>query len=198
MPEPAAGDGRGWRTIDELARLVGAYCWLEQRIFEVTGAWATVPGPVDEETAELRVWSAATSRRHGVLAGRWADRLPVRAGVDPTALVTAPTGPEGLAGAFEDLAAAREPVTGVSALVETVLPWVGGVYGSDLAIATPVSEGSVIEVLVEARRAGWAEIQGGRALLGRYSEAGQPSRHLGEGFERAFAPPGVSPAVRPG
>lgn len=198
MPDPAAGEGGAWRTIDELAALVGAYTWLEHRIFEVTGAWATGAGPVDEDVAELRVWSAATSRRHGALAGQWAERLPVRAGVEPAALVTVPAEPEGLAGAFEELAAAKELAVGVSALVETVLPWVGGVYGRHLAVATPVSEASVMEVLVEARREGSAEILGGRTLLGRLPKAAKPPRHLGEVFKRAFAPKGVSPAVRPG
>jgi hypothetical protein len=113
-------------------------------------------------------------------------------------LVTVPAEPEGLAEAFEDLGATKELVVGVWALVETVLPWVGGVYGSHLAVATPVSEASVMEVLVEGRREGWGEIQGGRALLGRLAEAGKPSRHLGAVFKRAFTPKGVSPAVRPG
>jgi len=198
VPEPAAGEERGWRTIEELAALVGAYCWLEDRIFEVSVAWATAPGEGDEDVAELRVWSASTSRRHGGLATRWADRLPVRAGAESAALVTAPQTPQGLPEAFEELAATKELGVGVAALVETVLPWVGGVYRTHLAVATPVSEASVMEVLVEARRDGSAEIRGGRSLLRRLPEAGNPRRHLGEGFKRAFAPKGVSPAVRPG
>ena len=52
--------------------------------------------------------------------------------------------------------------------------------------------------LVEARREGQAEIRGGRSLLDRLPESGKPSGHLGEAFKRAFAPKGVSPAVRPG
>ncbi len=193
-----AGDGRGWRTIDELAALVGGYCWLENRIFEVVGAWATGRGAADEQDAELRVWAAATSRRHGALVGAWAERLPVRSGVEAAALVMPPAGPEGVAEAFEELGSTNALGVGVSALVETVLPWVGGVYGSHLASATPVSEASVMEVLVEARRRGSAESRSGRALLGRLPEAGTPSRHVGEAFKRAFAPERVSPAVRPG
>jgi hypothetical protein len=198
VSEPAHDDARGWRTIDELAALVGAYCWLEHRIFEVTGAWATGAGTVDLEVAELRVWSAATSRRHGALAGRLAECLPVRAGVESIALVAAPAGPKGLAGAFEELAAAKELADGVSAMVETVLPWVGGVYGYHLAAATPVSEAPVMEVLAQARREGSAEIQGGRALLERSRVTGKPSRHLSEVFKRAFRPNRVTPAVWPG
>jgi len=117
VPETAAGEARGWRTIDELGALVGAYCWLEHRIFEVTGAWAT--GPIDEG-AELRV------------------------------------------------------------------------------AAIPVAEASIMEVLVEARREGLAEIRGGRALLGRSPRAGTPSRHLAEVFKRSFTPERVTPAARPG
>ncbi len=195
MPETATGEARDWRTIDELGALVGAYCWLEHRIFEVTGAWAA--GPVNGH-AELRVWSAAISRRHGALAARWAECLPVRAGIDPAALVTAPAGPKGLAEAFVELGATTGSGGGVCALVETVLPWVGGVYGSHLAVATPVTEGSVMEVLVEARRGGSADIRGGQALLGRSPGAGKPSRHLAEVFKRSFTPERVTPAVRPG
>jgi hypothetical protein len=195
VPEPAGAGGDSWRTIDELAALVGAYCWIEQRIFEVTGAWATGPGPVEGDAAELRVWSAATSRRHGTLAGRWAERLPSRAGVEPASLVTAPAAPKGLAEAFGELGATTELAMGVAALVETVLPWVGGVYSAHLAVAAPVSEATVMEVLVGARREASAEIRGGRTLLGRIPEARTPSGHLGEAVKRAFAVPDVSPAV---
>ena len=198
MSEPSRADGRSWRSIEDLAGLVGAYCWIEQRIFEVTGRWATAPEPAEDGSAALRVWSAATSRRHGALAGRWADRLPVRAGVDQGALVVAPAAPEGLAEAFEQLGATRELTGGVSALVETVLPWVGGLYGAHLGCATPAAEGSVMEVLVEARREGAAEIRSGRSTLEGLGEAGKPSRHLAEPVKRAFAPRGITPAVRPG
>jgi hypothetical protein len=198
VAEPSSGAAVAWRTIEELAGVVGAYCWLEHRLFEVTGAWASAPETADGPTgAELAVWSAAASRRHGALARRWAERLPVRAGVDPGALVAAPERPAGLAAGFEELATTKELAVGVGALVETVLPWVGGVYSAHLATATPVSEASVMEVLVEARREGSAEVRGGRSLLERLAEAGQPTRHLGKTFERTFAPKVVFPAVRP-
>ena len=196
MPEPEAGeDGNAWQTIDELAGVVGAYCWFERRLFEVAGTWASEPGPDDAGEAELRVWCAALARRHGDLAGRWAARLPVRAGVDGGALISAPQRPDGLAEALDELAATKERAVGVAGLVETVLPWVGGVYSAHLAAASPVREGSVMEVLVEARREGSAEIQGGQSLLQRLSEVGKPSRHLGTMFERAFVGARVFPAV---
>ncbi len=183
-----------WRRIDELAGLVGAYCWVEHRIFELAGAWATgFAGGDGERAAELRVWCAAASRRHGALAARWAERLPVRAGVDPGELVRAPAGP--LAGALEALAGGSGGPDHVGALVTTVLPRVGGVYGAHLGSASPVSEGSVLEVLVEARRVLAGEIRGGRALVEGLPGVAEQGARLGEGIERAFDATRVFPAV---
>jgi hypothetical protein len=185
-----------WRRIDELAELVGVYCWVERRIFELSGAWAAGPRALEDPSArgELRVWCAAASRRHGELAARWAERLPVRAGVDRVELVRPPPGP--LAGALEALATEPDGMVHFGALVETVLPRLQGVYEAHLHAGSPVSEGSVLEVLVEARRELAGEIRGGRALLGPpgSSEAGQ---RLRQEIERAFDATGVFPAVRP-
>ncbi len=185
----------GWRAIDELAGLVGHYCWLEQQIFEVTGGWAAGPGPTGGPEAELRVFWAAASRRHGALAVRWAERLPVRAGVDAAGLVAAPAGP--LAGALGTLASERDGGSRAEALVGAVLPLLERVYGAHLRTASPVSEGPVMEVLVEARRESVAEIRGGRAILEAVAEGPQRSGELRAGIERAFESTSVFPAVRP-
>ncbi len=197
MAEAAPGAAPAWRGIDELAELVGAYCWVEHRIFELTGAWATatVDGGDTAVAAELRVWCAAASRRHGALATRWAERLPVRAGIDPAELVRAPAGP--LPGALDTLAAGPDGLLRAGALVATVLPRVGGVYEAHLRTGSPVSEGSVLEVLVEARRELAGEIRGGRALLEGLAEASGQGRGLGAEIERAFDATRVFPAVRP-
>ena len=196
MPDAATGDARGeWRGIDGLAGLVGTYCWVEHRIFELIGRWATGPGGTDEGEAELRVFWAAASRRHGALAGRWAERLPVRAGVDRAGLVTAPAGP--LAGALETLAAEPEGLVRAEALVGAVLPLLRGAYEAHLRAASPVSEGPVMEVLVEARRKSAAEIRGGQAILGALPEGPEGGEKLRAEIERAFEGTRVFPAVRP-
>jgi hypothetical protein len=187
----AAGDAAPfavakWRSIDELAALVGAYCWLEHRLFELTGGWAARRGDgdgPDASVAECRVWCAAASRRHGSLAGHWAERLPVRAGVDAAALVNPPGEP--MVAAFEELAAS-DIRAGFGVLVETVLPWVGGLYASHLERANPASEAPVMEVLVEARRAFDGETWGAQSLLQRLPRVVKPSRHLRGVAERAF------------
>jgi len=196
VPDAETGDARGeWRGIDGLEELVGTYCWVEHRIFELTGRWATGPGGTDEDEAELRVFWAAASRRHGALAGRWAERLPVRVGVDPAGLVTAPAGP--LAEALETLAAEPEGMVRAEALVGAVLPLLRAVYETHLRTASPVSEGPVMEVLVEARRESAAEIRGGQAILGALSEGPEGGEKLRSEIERAFEGTCVFPAVRP-
>jgi hypothetical protein len=188
-----------WRGIDELAGLVGAYCWLEHRVFALAGAWASAPAEGDGvglgAAAGLRVWCAAASRRHGDLAQRWAEHLPVRAGVDQAELVRAPAGP--LTGALDALAAEPDEPARAGVLIQTVLPRVGGVYESHGRTAAPVSEGPVLEVLAQARRELAGEIRSGRTLLEGLGRGSRRREQLGTDIERAFDATRVFPAVRP-
>ncbi len=193
-PEVDAGP-RAWRGIDDLAGLVGAYCWVENRIFEVSGAWATDGGDDHEGglAPALRVWCAGVSRRHGLLAARWAERLPVRAGVDRAALMRAPAGP--LAGALGAMAATPDARVGVETLVQSVFPRLRAVYGLHRRTSSPVTEGSVLEVLAAAQQDLTAEISSGRGLLQESPEALTRDAALGPDVERAFAETSVFPAV---
>jgi hypothetical protein len=203
----------GWRSIDELADLVGAYAWMDQRIFSITGAFATAPsvdgdgagdgtadgagdGTAAARVAEARVWCAAVSRRHGARAAQWEARLPVRAGVDALALVRPPTA--SLDGALDALAGTPDLLAGLAAIVVVWLPALGQVYGAHLRAASPVREGSVLEVLAGAHRDLTAEVRAGRALLGGVSEAlpGAGGDLCAE-LERAFAGWRIFPAVWP-
>jgi hypothetical protein len=143
----------------------------------------------------LRVWCAAASRHHGELAGRWAARLPVRAGVDPTALVAAPPGP--LAGALDALAAEPVARAAVAAMVRTVLPRLDMAYLDHLAAATPVCEAPVMGVLAAAHRLLRVEIQDGRPLTDWSAGVLHRGVELGDAYERAFEETRVFPAVRP-
>jgi hypothetical protein len=181
------------------------YCWVENRIFEVSGAWATGSGPDHHGEGPdgghpdgglepaLRVWCAAVSRRHGLLAARWAERLPVRAGVDAAALEAAPAGP--LAGALGAMAATADARVGVETLVQSVFPPLRAIYGQHRRTASPVSEGSVLEVLAEAEQDLTAEISTGRAVLAGGPEGLTRDAALGSHIERAFAETSVFPAV---
>jgi predicted short-subunit dehydrogenase-like oxidoreductase (DUF2520 family) len=134
------------------------------------------------------------SRRHGDLARCWAERLPVRAGVDAAALV-APSAP--LASAFDTLAAVADPMRGAGMLAGPVLGGLDEAYARHLATASPVSEGSVAEVLLAARRALAAERASGQDVLRGMQAAGGDGPPGRDEFERAFEEIGIFPAVRP-
>ena len=196
MPDPLLPDAPPivWRTIDDLAHAVGHYSWIEHRVFEVAGAWAGVPGG-DGPAAEVRVWCAAVSRRHGELARAWAERLPVRAGAYPAALVVAPPGR--LAEAFETLGALADPVAGAAVLAGNVLAGLDNLYARLLETASPVSEASVAEVLVAARHALAGERASAAALPRGMRPAAGAQQSPGDAFEQAFDEMGIFPAVRP-
>jgi len=183
----------GWRGIDALGALVGHYGWLEWRLFELTGAQAARP----EGEAELRVWHAAAARRHGELATRWAERLPVRAGVDAGALVRPPSAE--LADALERLDALDDAGAATAVLVSTVLPRAAELYRAHLEVASPVREGSVAEVLVDAHRIAAGEAGSGRTLVRNLGDGPHNAVQVAElvtVFERVFDNKRVFPAVR--
>jgi hypothetical protein len=157
----SAPSGPPWRDIGALAARVGHYRWLELRLFEVTGAAAAGPGDLEPR---IRVWLAASARRHGALAERWAEHLPVRAGVDPATLVVRPPEAERIVDPLESATGGAELV---SALVGSALPVLAGLYGGDLAAGNPVSEAPVMELLAEAGSAARSEIASGEALQWR-------------------------------
>ena len=112
------------------------------------------------------VWCAAVARRHGDLATRWAERLPVRAGVDAGALVRAPSSQ--LAAALDRLGDLDDAGAALGVLVSTVLPWLGEIYGAHLETASPVREAPVAEVLVESRRNVVGETRSGRVRCAQF------------------------------
>ena len=93
------------------------------------------------------------------------------------------------------LAAASDARVGVAAMVEAVLPSLQAVYEVHGLTATPVSEGSVLEVLAGAHRDLAAEISRGRTLLEGSANGLTRDAALVAQVERAFAETHVFPAV---
>jgi len=131
-----------FRTIGDLAERCGSYCWLENRLFELTGSWASAPASGDPE---LRVFFAEMSVRHAFLAAQWADRLPVRADVDPAALVVPPT--DRAVEALDLLQAEPDLRARLRGLVEQLLPSLLGAYAGHRADASPVAEAPVRDLV---------------------------------------------------
>jgi hypothetical protein len=169
-----------FRTIDALAERCGNYCWLEHRLFELTGRAASTPtrpagGAVD---GEIRVFLSEMAARHAFLAAQWRDRLPVRAGVDADALVAPPSAQVGAA--VELLAGASEARLVLSGLVEHLLPRLLLAYEEEAARASWVCEAPVRAVLDVADLLLGQELLAGRDLLWRVLDAGTPPRNVAE------------------
>ena len=165
---------------------MGGWCWTEQRIFEIAGAWLPQEGAGEGNgggVPPVLIWCAAASRRHGALARAWADRLPARAGVDRAALVVPPDA--ALAADLEALAALGVG-GGFAVLVEAVLPGLAHAYAGHLASASPVSEGPVIEVLVRAGGILAGEIADGCRLLAALRAGGHVDAPAVAGLAAAF------------
>jgi len=170
--------GATFRSIDELAELCGHYCWVERRLFELTGNRASRPeaGDAAAGDAEVRVVLSEMSARHALLAAQWHDRLPVRAGVDAEALVIPPSDP--VEEALDLIASAPRLALVLGGLATQFLPRLREAYGRHLAQASPVSEAPVRAVL------GWAvlslgeEIRVARALVQRLAGDGEGARAL--------------------
>ena len=178
-----------FRTIGELAERCGHYCWIENRLFALTGMWASTPitsavhgapgaaGALEAPSAsaaieaEIRVVASEMSSWHGFVAGQWRERLPVRAGVDTDALVVPPPGPLGPA---LDLLEADADLRGaLGGLADQILPALLAAYDEHLAHASAVSEAPVCALLGLVRPRIRLEIEGGRELLLRGGAPGE-------------------------
>ncbi len=163
-----------FRPMGQLAARCGHYCWLEHRLFTLTGSWAgapavvtAAPGPPGAWDAEVRVVCSEMSSWHAFAAASWHDRLPVRAGVDADALVVAPSG--SVAQALDLLAAEAEEdlVDAFGGLVGQILPALLAAYDDDFADGSAVSEAPVRALLDLVRPRVHQEIDQGAVLLGR-------------------------------
>lgn len=83
--EAPAPPGAVALPLEAQARLVGAYQWVERRLFEVLGAWGS-----SEVVPEVQVLFDVYSQQHAWHAELFAERLPVLDSLDPAALVVPP------------------------------------------------------------------------------------------------------------
>ena len=167
MADPLAPEGvgpgpeSGPLTLEESARLVGGYRWLELRLFETLGAW--VPN-VPEVEVKLRLHADAP--KHAWHAQLWQDLLP-RGGELTADGLTVPPG-AGAAAFVDALAAVAGPGQSVEKLVgvyRVVLPRQVATYRAHLARVSPVSDGPVARALELVLRDEVADWQEGEMLL---------------------------------
>jgi len=143
--------------LPQAASLLGAYCAIERRLFEVTGAAAGDP----EAHSETAVLLSSLSAEHAWHAELWADRLPVLSSLNSAGLVVLP--PD-LAAVFDDLSSAG-PLEQLSGLFRVVLPRLVSSYARHEASASPAAEAPTRRALLLVLRDETEEWVRGESLL---------------------------------
>jgi hypothetical protein len=130
----------------ESARLLGAYRWIEFRLFEVLGSWVA-----GESDPEARLFFDVHSKHHAWHSELWAERIPTVAGVcDPETVSIAPgPGTEHLLGLLgaESGEHGGGTLLRLVALARVVYPRLVSGYSRHLRAAHEVTDAPVIRAL---------------------------------------------------
>lgn len=150
MTSPTGSTGstwpRRWSAV-EVSTLVGGLVWLELRLFEVVGGWAT-GGELAGPTPDVQERLATVSFHHSWRAEILRPRIHRFDGVEPVDRIAAP-GPVGseLLGA---LAAGQTSAGRFAAYSGVMLPGLAAMYRHLLAGCTVVSDGPTVRWATKA------------------------------------------------
>jgi hypothetical protein len=146
-----------WR-LEALARRLGHYAWVEQRLFEVLGALVAGGCP-----APVGVCCLAHAQHHAWHAELWRQQLPNASGFPAEELVVAPG--EALAGLMNELCQPGHAQQALGATYRVALPRLVVAYSAHLGTSRMVSDGPVrraCELVLADESRDWRE---GEALL---------------------------------
>jgi hypothetical protein len=166
-------------SLEEMARRVGGYQWLEMQMFEILGSWVkTIP----EHPVKLRL--GADCYHHSWHAELWQQRLPELRELAVDRLV-APVSPQLMA----CVAAVREPQGQDQTLEKLVgayrvlIPYKISMYTDHLRKASLVSDGPIIRTLTLALNDEMDDWREGemliRSLITRPDDAVRAAAHQG-------------------
>ena len=189
MAEEGRGEGL---TLERAGQRLGAYRWLEWRLFEVTGRWA-----LDDGCAPAQLFFDRLSAEQAWHAELWAERLPVLAGVDPDELTRPPSPSAGeLLVRLEALTPDAAGTAGrLVALARVVLPRLVVTYRIHLERSGVAAEGPVrraLRLVLADERSAWEDaellLQRVLAAPGALGRAGETLRQLDELLVRTEEP----------
>ena len=132
-----------WAPLEDSARRLGGYRWMESRLFEALGGWAaTVP------EVQLKPALAVHAREHAWHAELWLERLPRVAHLSPDGL-TAPAGDReaAFASALLEPDAEDRTVEKLVGAYRVLLPRMVTAYSEHLRAASEIADGPVIRAL---------------------------------------------------
>ena len=178
--------------LHEAAGLVGAYCAIERRLFELTGSSATGP----EMAPDTQVYLDSLSAEHAWHAELWADRLPVVSGIDAQALVVIPAP----AREVLDEVATGGQVETLAGLFRVVLPRLIVSYSHHETAASSASEPPTLRALRLILRDEVEALVAGEALVQRLLDTPEAVAAAGRTvirLETRLAEAGVVPGLVP-
>jgi hypothetical protein len=166
-------------SLEEMARRVGGYQWLEMQMFEILGSWVkTIP----ENPVKLRL--GADCYHHSWHAEMWQQRLPELREM-PIDRLVAPFSPQ-IAACVEAVRETQGQDQTLEKLVgayRVLVPYKISMYTDHLRKASPVSDGPIIRILTLALTDEMADWREGelliRSLMIRPDDALRAAAHQG-------------------
>lgn len=134
-------------SLVESARMLGAYRWIEFRLFEVLGGWVAT-----ESDPDARLFFDAQSKQHAWHSELWAERIPVVDGLVDVDQVSVAPGP-GVEHLLGTISGAAGPEHGggtlmrLVAMARVISPRLVSGYRSHLMNAREVTDAPVIRAL---------------------------------------------------
>lgn len=150
--------------IEDMAHMVGAYVWVERRLFEVLGGFvATEPVPA------AALFFDARAQHHDWHATLLAEQLPLLPGIGHDTLAVPPNA--GVAAALDGLAGTTDAMARLAGLGRAVLPRLLHGYRAHLAGTAPVADAPLARVLGLVVHDEADAVRGAEALLERLGAA---------------------------
>lgn len=140
------------------ATRIGHYRWIEQRLFEMLGAWAT---SVPEASVALRL--GVHCHLHAQHADLWLDRLPALRDVTPEQVTVASDG--AVADVVAAVAASTDTVERLVGVYRVLVPHLAAAYRDHLDHTNSLTDGPTARVLTLALRDLDDEVAEGEALI---------------------------------
>ena len=127
-------------TVEETARRLGHYRWIEMRLFEALGGWV---GTVPELDVKLRLGTHA--HHHAWHAEQWEQRLPQLRQLDVDSATVPPN--DELAGFVDALLGPQDTIGKLVGVYRVLIPHKVAAYRYHLANTSSVTDGPTIRSL---------------------------------------------------
>jgi hypothetical protein len=147
--------------VEETARMVGSYAWIEVRLFEALGGWvATVP------ELDVKILFGRHCYHHACHSQAFSKRLPELREINPER-ATQPAN-EGLAAFAAALAEPGAPELTIEKMVgvyRVLLPRMVATYSAHAALTSPITDAPTVRILDQVLRDDFADWAEGEAVL---------------------------------